>query len=254
MAAERWIFGYHAVRAALDRDPAALSGLWVQSGRHDARVRALVERAQAAGVAVHRVPRTALDERTGGGRHQGVAVRAAGAIDAPAVSDPLALIATLAEPALLLVLDGVQDPHNLGACLRTAEAAGAHAVIAPRDRAVGLTAAARKVASGAAGRVPFLAVTNLARTLQALRTEAGVQVVGAAAEAPLCIYDAGDLDGPLALVLGGEARGLRRLTRERCDRLVSLPMAGSVESLNVGVAAGVLLFEVRRRRRAPGGG
>lgn len=247
MASDQWIYGYHAVRAALGEDPAALIGLWVQADRRDERVRGLVARAEAAGVQVHRVPRAALDERAGGGRHQGVVARARGDFPAPGPQDPLALVGTLAKPPLFLVLDGVQDPHNLGACLRTAEAAGVDAVITPRDRAVGITPTVRKVASGAVGRVPFLRVTNLARTLQALREEAGMRVAGAAADAPIAAYEA-DLCGPLALVLGGEERGLRRLTRERCDLLVGLPMAGRVESLNVAVAAGALLFEARRQR------
>ncbi len=251
MGSEYWVFGYHAVRAALDEDPGALTGLWVQLGRRDARIRGLIERAEAAGVAIHPVPRAALGERAGGGRHQGVVARCRGDGTRQGPEDPLTLVAALDVPALLLVLDGVQDPHNLGACLRTAEAAGAHAVIVPRDRAVGITPTVRKVASGAVGRVPFLQVTNLARTLQSLREEAGVRVAGAAAGAPMTAYEA-DLSGPLALVLGGEERGLRRLTRERCDLLVGLPMAGRVESLNVAVAAGALLFEACRQRLGVG--
>ncbi len=156
----------------------------------------------------------------------------------------------LDHPPLLLVLDGVQDPHNLGACLRSADAAGADAVLAPRDRAAGLTPAVRKVAAGAAEHLPFVVVTNLARALRALR-ERGVRVVGTAGEAETSLY-AAELRGPLALVVGGEARGLRRLTREHCDLLVALPMAGAVESLNVSVAAGVALFEAVRQRQVTG--
>jgi 23S rRNA (guanosine2251-2'-O)-methyltransferase len=191
--------------------------------------------------------RDRLDRLAGGTGHQGIAAQ----VNAPAALGEKALdelLTALEEPPLLLVLDGVQDPHNLGACLRSADAAGAHAVIAPRDRAAGLTPVACKVASGAAESVPFIQVTNLARTLRHLRDGWQVRVVGTAGEAETLLYDA-DLTGPLALVMGSEEKGLRRLTREQCDLLVRLPMAGAVESLNVSVAAGVALFEAVRQRR-----
>ncbi|HQU14731.1 MAG: 23S rRNA (guanosine(2251)-2'-O)-methyltransferase RlmB [Chromatiales bacterium 21-64-14] len=246
MASEHWVFGYHAVRAALSEGADHVEVLWVQLGRRDARIAGLMGRAEAAGVVIHRAPRAALDERCGGGRHQGVVARCR---TPPAVQtvDLDSLLAAAGADLFLLVLDGVQDPHNLGACLRTAEAAGVQGVILPRDRAVGITSTVRKVASGAAEVIPLLQVTNLARTLRTLR-DAGVRLVGAAPEAPATVYQA-DLRGPLALVLGGEEKGLRRLTREGCDLLVHLPMAGRVESLNVAVAAGVLLFEAQRQRR-----
>jgi 23S rRNA (guanosine2251-2'-O)-methyltransferase len=189
-----------------------------------------------------------LDTRQPGVNHQGVVATT----QAPAALDEKALktlIEDLQEPPLLLILNGVQDPHNLGACLRSADAAGVHAVIAPKDRSVGLTPTACKVASGAAETVPLVQVTNLARTLRWLQDEAGIWVVGTAGETDTLLYDA-DLQGPLALVMGAEGKGMRRLTREACDALVCLPMAGSVESLNVSVAAGICLFEAVRQRRA----
>jgi 23S rRNA (guanosine2251-2'-O)-methyltransferase len=194
---------------------------------------------------VRQVDPSDLDRVVPGVNHQGVAARSA-TPTAGNERDLDDLLDRLVEPAFLLVLDGVQDPHNLGACLRTCDAAGAHAIIAPRDNAVGLTPAACKVASGAAGRVPYIQVTNLARTLRRLQ-EQGVWLVGTAGEAETSLFDA-DLRGPLALVMGGEERGLRRLTREHCDLLVSLPMIGRVESLNVSVATGVALYEALRQR------
>jgi 23S rRNA (guanosine2251-2'-O)-methyltransferase len=186
-----------------------------------------------------------LDQLTGGGCHQGVVARLAGGTSSVA-RDLDALLAECRETALLLVLDGVQDPRNLGACLRTADAVGVQALIVPKDRAASLTPAARKVACGAAETVPFQQVTNLARTLEKLRN-AGLFVVGAAAEASKTLYDV-DLTGPVAIVLGGEERGLRRLTREHCDCLVRIPLTGTVGSLNVAVAAAVLLYEAHRQR------
>lgn len=183
----------------------------------------------------------------GEARHQGVAANidpSRSYIDIEDVLD------TLTEPALLLVLDGIQDPHNLGACLRVADAFGVHAVIAPKDRAVGLTATVHKVASGAADAVPYISVTNLARTLRELKL-CGISVIGAATDADGDLYSA-RIEGSIAWVLGAEGKGMRRLTRETCDRLVSIPMLGSVESLNVSVSAGICLFETRRQRFAPG--
>jgi 23S rRNA (guanosine2251-2'-O)-methyltransferase len=238
------IFGLHAVLAALRRDPTPVRRLWADAGRKDVRMREVLDAARKAGVPVERSDAAALERLCPGERHQGVVAEGE---PAPAITeaDLPDLVAQVHNP-LLLVLDGVTDPHNLGACLRTADAAGASAVITPRDRAAGLTPVARKVASGAAETVPFVQVTNLARTLDALKA-AGVWVVGTSDDAPRTLYEA-DLKGPLALVLGAEGQGMRRLTRERCDLLVSIPMHGSVSSLNVSVAAGVCLFEAVRQR------
>jgi 23S rRNA (guanosine2251-2'-O)-methyltransferase len=208
---------------------------------------ALIAAAEARGIPVHRLSGRELDRLLPGVRHQGVIA----AIEPQETEDRQerdlpAFLEGLETPAFLLVLDGVQDPHNLGACLRTADAAGVHAVIVPRDRAAGITPVVRKVASGAAETVPLFRVTNLARCLRALK-QAGVWIHGASDDAGSTLYET-DLRGPLAIVLGGEGKGLRRLTRELCDFLVAIPMAGRVESLNVSVAAGVLLFEARRQR------
>ena len=245
-APEELIYGRHAVAAALARGARDVIGFWVQENRRDARSRALLDKAESAGIAVHPVPRKTLDDMVPGARHQGFVIRCTGV--RPEWGLGLThLLETIAGPALLLVLDSVQDPHNLGACLRNADGAGVHAVVAPRNRSAGLTAAVRKVASGAAESVPFVSVVNLARSLDELR-DRGIQVLGAAGDARVAVYDV-DLTGPIAFVLGGEARGLRRLTRERCDRLVRIPMHGSVQSLNVSVASGICLYEACRQRR-----
>ena len=243
-------YGIHAVRVLLMRSPRRLRRLLLLARRDDRRLGELRQLAERAGIPVTATDEAELAALTHDGRHQGavavLAAESAGATD-PETRLEEALAAVVGPP-LLLVLDGVQDPHNLGACLRTADAAGACAVIAPRDRAAGLTPSARKVAAGAAETVPFIAVVNLARTLRAL-TERGIWVVGADDQAPASLYDA-DLAGPTALVLGSEGAGLRRLTRECCDQLVAVPMAGGVESLNVSVAAGVLLYEAVRQRKS----
>lgn len=239
----RLIYGFHAVLAKLRREPEAVFELFVTEQRQDARARDLLQLAQAAGVRVIQAEGERLDGMVGTRRHQGVVAR----VDVRRRELKLAdVLESLAEPALLLVLDGIQDPHNLGACLRVADAAGAHAVIAPKDRAVGLNATAVKVASGAADTVPYVTVTNLARALHEMQ-EAGVWVIGTAGEAAHNVYQV-DLKGPVALVMGSEGDGLRRLTRETCDDLASIPMYGSVESLNVSVASGICLFEARRQR------
>ncbi|QKT04704.1 23S rRNA (guanosine(2251)-2'-O)-methyltransferase RlmB [Ectothiorhodospiraceae bacterium 2226] len=242
------VYGLHSVRAALESAPEQLAEVLLDRGRDDRRLQELAALCATYGVPVQRVPAARLDALAEGARHQGVVAsqRGGGAL----TEDELeGLLDALDGPPLLLVLDGVQDPHNLGACLRTADAVGAHAVIAPRDRACGLTPVVRKVASGAAESVPFVQVTNLARTLRALAAR-GIWIVGAAGEADASLFQA-DLRGPLALVLGAEGAGLRRLTREHCDLLIRIPMAGRVESLNVSVAAGVCLFEAARQRTAP---
>lgn len=240
------VYGLHAVRSLLERQPGRVRQVWLQSGRDDARVAEIRRLAAERGVRVGGRPAAELDRLAGGGVHQGVAAELAPA-SAPGEGDLEDMVKTAGRQALLLVLDGVQDPHNLGACLRTADAAGVHVVIAPRDRAAGLTAAARKVAAGAADNVPFIQVTNLARTLRRLK-DLGVWIVGAAGQAEMELYQA-DLKGPLAIVMGSEGAGLRRLTREACDFTVRLPMRGTVESLNVSVATGIVLYEALRQRR-----
>lgn len=229
------------------RDLPGVRELWIQDGARDTSRERLAALAQSAGITVHRVPRRTLDAMLGEARHQGVVARYRR--DSTATVTTIAeLLGSLSEPALLLVLDGVEDPHNLGACLRSADAAGAQGVIVPRSRTCGLTAAVRKVACGAAETVPLLEVPNLARGLRELQ-ESGVCIIGTAADAPASVYQA-DLSDHLALVLGGEQSGLRRLTREHCDQLVRIPMRGTVSSLNVSVSAAVCLFEARRQRLA----
>ena len=245
MSETRVIHGFHAVTAKLRHAAGDVRELLVAEGRQDGRMRELLKAAEAAGVRVVVADPKRLDGLAGGTRHQGVVARVAAQARHVTLDD---VLENLAEPALLLVLDGVTDPHNLGACLRVADAAGAHAVVAPKDRACGLNATAIKVASGAADTVPYIVVTNLARALREMQ-EHGVWVVGAAGEAERELY-AVDQKGPCAWVLGAEGEGLRRLTRETCDTLARIPMHGSVESLNVSVSAGICLFEARRQRRA----
>lgn len=242
------VYGRHAVEALVRRDIAGVLELWVLDGRRDALVESVLALAGEAGIALHQVPRRTLDALVGGARHQGLIARyrGHGSSSATSLGD---LLSGLVEPALLLVLDGVEDPHNLGACLRSADAAGVHAVVVPRSRTCGLTPAVRKVASGAAESIVLLEVANLARALRELR-DSGVRVVGTSGETGLSLFEA-DLTGHLALVMGAEQGGLRRLTREHCDLLVRIPMSGSVESLNLSVAAGVCLFEARRQRTTP---
>ena len=206
-------------------------------------MRELLRVAELAGVRVIQSDMARLDGMAGGGRHQGVIAKVSAVTRHMTIDD---VLDTLVEPALLLVLDGVQDPHNLGACLRVADAAGAHAVIAPKDKACGLNATAIKVASGAADTVPYITVTNLARAIREMQ-EREIWVVGAAGETEKTLYSI-DQKGPVAWVLGAEGDGLRRLTRETCDELARIPMLGSVASLNVSVAAGICLFEARRQR------
>ncbi|HRF61760.1 MAG TPA: 23S rRNA (guanosine(2251)-2'-O)-methyltransferase RlmB [Candidatus Competibacter sp.] len=245
--AEEWIHGLHAVAAALRYEPRQLRGLWVERQRRDARIQTLLDEAASRGVPIRQADRSELDRLSGGVRHQGILAQLVAQQRAYDEADLPALLAAAIGPALLLVLDGVQDPHNLGACLRSAAAAGVQAVIAPVDRAAGLNATVRKVASGAAEIVPFVSVTNLARTLRWLQ-EQGVWIVGAVGEAEDNLYRV-DFTLPTAIVLGAEEKGLRRLTRELCDRLARIPMVeGGVESLNVSVATGVFLFEARRQR------
>ncbi|WP_456377660.1 23S rRNA (guanosine(2251)-2'-O)-methyltransferase RlmB [Thiolapillus sp.] len=244
----RYVAGIHSVRTALKHGAEQIQGIWFDSRRNDRRLGQLLSEARKSGMQVFATDKTELERLAPGARHQGVVARVA--MPAARGEDYLdRLLEELQEPPFLLVLDGVQDPHNLGACLRTADAAGVHAVIAPRDRAVGLTPVACKVASGAAESVPFIQVTNLARTLRQLRKACGLWVVGLAGEAEQSIYQA-DLKGPLVMVMGGEEKGIRRLVREQCDLLASVPMAGVVESVNVSVATAAGLFEAVRQRVA----
>jgi 23S rRNA (guanosine2251-2'-O)-methyltransferase len=245
MSSASHVYGLHPVQSLLEHSPERVRQLWLQAGRDDERLAAILGLAGRAGIPVERVRRESLDRMAAGGRHQGVV---ASAVEPPALGDDdlEALLDGLGETPFLLVLDGVQDPRNLGACLRTADAAGVHAVIVPRDRAAGLTGAGRKAAAGAADTVPLVRVVNLARCLKKLKAR-GIWLVGADAEGPGTVFEA-DLAGPLALVLGAEGTGLRRLTREACDLLVRLPMQGRVESLNVAVAAGVFLYQALSRR------
>lgn len=240
------VAGIHSVRAALKFGTEGVAELWLERTRRDRRLSEVADLARQAGVKVRQVDRDELDGAAEGANHQGVLawVRVPAA---RAEQDLTALLDRLQTPPFLLLLDEVQDPHNLGACLRTAEAAGVQAVIAPRDNAVGLTPVVCKVASGAAETLPYIQVTNLARVMDALK-ERGIWLIGTAGEAAEDLYGV-DLRGPLGLVLGSEGSGLRRLTRERCDALVRLPMLGQVESLNVSVAAGVCLYEALRQRR-----
>ena len=240
----RVVFGFHAILARLRSDPASVVELFVDEGRNDARIRDLATTAERSGVKVMRVPTKRLDGFYGGGRHQGVVAR----VEVKRATDSLDEILEGIEQPLLLVLDGVTDPHNLGACLRVANAAGAHAVVAPKDRSAGITPAVSKVASGAAESTPYIMVTNLARALSDLK-ERNVWIVGADERAEQTLYQA-NLPESIAWVLGAEGEGMRRLTRESCDLLVRIPMAGDVASLNVSVSAGVCLFESVRRRKA----
>lgn len=239
------IYGIHAVQAALQRDASNIIEVMIESGRKDARVQVLLDKVAVQHTEVRRVTGKELDALVPDARHQGVVARCR-AVTVWQEDDLDQLLDGLSVPPLLLVLDGVQDPHNLGACLRSADAAGVHAVIAPRDRAVGLTPVVRKVASGAAETVPFIQVTNLARTLRTLKDK-GLWTVGADAEGDGDVFSA-DLRGPTVLVMGAEGQGMRRLTREHCDLLVRIPMQGTVESLNVSVATGICLFEAVRQR------
>ena len=242
MSSTRTLHGFHAVIARLRLRPESVRALFVSEARQGPRVRDIVARAGTAGCPVNIVDMQRLREMAGNDQHQGVV-----AIVDAAIPD-LTLDEVLEggeDPPLLLVLDGVTDPHNLGACLRSADAFGAHAVIVPKDRAVGLNATVAKAASGAADTVPLITVTNLARALRDLKSR-GVWILGADAGGE-SLFDA-DISGPVAWVLGAEGAGLRRLTRELCDRIVGIPLSGAVESLNVSVAAGICLYASRRAR------
>jgi len=238
----RLLFGFHSVTSRVRTRPESVQAVYVGAGRHDARMRDLVARAETAGIAIHSADDARLAQLAGHDRHQGVVAVVDAALPHVTLDD---VLDAPTEAPLLLVLDGVTDPHNLGACLRSADAFGAQAVIVPKDRAVGVNATVAKTASGAADTVPVIAVTNLARTLRDLKAR-GVWIVGAEADGE-SLFDA-DLTGPLAWVLGAEGSGLRRLTRESCDRIIGIPLQGSVESLNVSVATGICLYATRRAR------
>ncbi|PSJ79435.1 23S rRNA (guanosine(2251)-2'-O)-methyltransferase RlmB [Neisseria iguanae] len=243
MTNQRLIYGFHAVNARLWQNPKSITELYVREGKNDARTREILEKAAAENVRLHFAKANRLDTIAKGARHQGVV----GFIDASKNHVHLEdVLENLREPAFLLILDGITDPHNLGACLRTADAMGVHAVIAPKDKSAGLNATVSKVACGAAETVPYITVTNLARTLRELK-EYGIWIVGTDIGGQSDLYHT-DLPESLAWVMGSEGEGMRRLTREHCDMLVSVPMFGTVESMNVSVSAGMVLSETRRQR------
>ena len=239
----KMIFGFHAVTSRIRHEASSVEEIYIDSGRSDGRMKELIHAAKAAGVRVIPTDDQRLSNIVGTRRHQGVVAKA-GELSLARNLDEL--LDAIDGPPLLLVLDGITDPHNLGACLRVADGVGAHAVIAPKDRAVGLNATAAKVASGAAETVPYITVTNLARTLRELK-DRDIMLVGTTDDVEKNIYDV-DFSGGIAIVMGSEGEGMRRLTRETCDVLVQIPMFGSVESLNVSVASGVCLYEARRQR------
>ena len=242
----KMIFGFHAVTSRIRHEASSVEEIYIDSGRSDGRMKELIQAAKSAGVRVIPTDDQRLSNIVGTRRHQGVVAKA-GELSLARNLDEL--LDAIEGPPLLLVLDGITDPHNLGACLRVADGVGAHAVIAPKDRAVGLNATAAKVASGAAETVPYITVTNLARTLRELK-ERDIMLVGTSDEVEKNIYGV-DLRGGVAIIMGSEGEGMRRLTKETCDVLVQIPMFGSVESLNVSVASGVCLYEARRQRLIP---
>ncbi|MGA0571087.1 23S rRNA (guanosine(2251)-2'-O)-methyltransferase RlmB [Variovorax sp. VNK109] len=251
MSAPKVLFGFHAVGVRMKTAPQSILEIYYEATRRDARMRQFLQRAQEAGMKLVEADGLRLSRLAGSHGHQGVAARVQPMEQARSLDDLLDQLEAVpqeegAQPPLLLVLDGVTDPHNLGACLRVADGAGAHAVIAPKDHAAGINATVAKVASGAAETVPYFMVTNLARTLGELK-ERNIWCIGTSDDAPKTIYQV-DLRGPVALVLGAEGAGMRQLTRKTCDELVSIPMRGAVESLNVSVSSGVCLYEALRQR------
>ena len=248
MSSPRILFGFHAITVRMKTAPKSVIELHVESNRRDARMRSFVDRARAADIKIVETDGERLDKLAGTSRHQGVVAR----VEFVAMPHSLdEVVESIEGPPLLLILDGVTDPHNLGACLRVADGAGAHAIVAPKDHAVGVNATVAKVASGAAETVPYIMVTNLARTLNELK-DFDIRIIGTSDDAEQDLYDL-DLTGPVAFVLGSEGDGMRQLTRKTCDQLVRIPMAGAVESLNVSVAAGVCLFEALRQRTKAAG-
>lgn len=239
------IYGIHSVESLLRQNPTRIQRIYIQKARHDKKIKLLLELAENAKLTIDFLPQEEMDQLSAYQNHQGI-IAFCHTQFIYNEKDLSTLIKNLTSPPFILILDGVQDPHNLGACFRSADAAGVHFIIAPKDKAASITPVVTKVASGATETVPFVQVTNLARTLQQLK-EFGIWIYGAAEEAPQSLYQT-NLTGPLALVLGAEGSGLRRLTKENCDVLIQIPMQGFVSSLNVSVAAGVLLFEALRQR------
>ena len=237
------VYGLHAVQSALKHQTDSVTNLYFDQRRQDQRLHQVLELAKKQGVKCQAISKEEILKLAGSEQHQGVLIEIEDRQHQPSLED---LLDNLSEPPLLLILDGITDPHNLGACLRTADAAGVHAVIYPKDKSASLNATVRKVACGAAEVIPVYPVTNLARCMEQLQ-QRGIWIVGTAGEAEKNLYDM-QLTGPMALVMGAEGKGMRRLTREHCDHLAKLPMAGSVSSLNVSVATGVCLFEIVRQR------
>ncbi|HSC80050.1 MAG TPA: 23S rRNA (guanosine(2251)-2'-O)-methyltransferase RlmB [Chitinolyticbacter sp.] len=246
---KKTLHGFHAVSARLKRFPDSVLEIYLDASRNDARARDLARLAETHGVKVLHVDDKRLTGIAGDARHQGVAALIDAGKSYVTLDD---VLDDLAEPPFLLILDGITDPHNLGACLRVADAMGVHAVVAPKDKSVGITATVSKVACGAAETVPYVMVTNLARTLRELK-DREIWIAGTAADADVDLHHFTSGAGPIAWVLGSEGEGMRRLTREHCDVLVSIPMFGAVESLNVSVASGIVLAETRRQRTVAGG-
>ena len=248
MSSLRVLFGFHAITVRLKTAPQSIIELHVETNRRDARMRSFADRAREAGVKIVETDGERLAKMAGSPRHQGVVARVE-AVQMPHSLDEV--VENIEGPPLLLVLDGVTDPHNLGACLRVADGAGAHAVVAPKDHAVGVNATVAKVASGAAETVPYIMVTNLARAMGEIK-EHELVIIGTSDDAEETLYDL-DLTGPVAFVLGSEGDGMRQLTRKTCDKLVRIPMSGAVESLNVSVAAAICLYETLRQRTQAAG-
>ncbi|WP_019613656.1 23S rRNA (guanosine(2251)-2'-O)-methyltransferase RlmB [Psychromonas ossibalaenae] len=246
MSKSELLYGIHAVDALLEKQPERFIEVYALKGRDDERLNSIIAKLNEWGISVQLMHRKSMDEKSQGEQHQGIIARVKAAkVLTDNDLDPI--LNELDEPPFLLILDGVTDPHNLGACLRSADAAGVHAVIIPKDNSASLTPVVRKVACGAAESMPLIHVTNLARTMRALQDK-GIWIYGTAGEATQNIYDC-KLESGMALAMGAEGKGLRRLTREHCDELIKLPMAGAVSSLNVSVATGICLFEVVRQRR-----
>ncbi len=244
MAQHEWLYGLHSLDAVMAQEPERIIELFVLKGRTDERLNNIINLSRKMGVSIQFCNRKTLDDKVNGEQHQGVVAKArpGKVLD----EHDLARILDKSESPFILILDGVTDPHNLGACLRTADAAGVDAVVVPKDKSASLNPTVRKVACGAAEVIPLIQVTNLSRSIKTLQ-DSGVWVIGTAGEATQSLYEC-KLQGPIALVMGAEGKGMRRLTRENCDELVKLPMAGSVSSLNVSVATGVCLYEIVRQR------
>jgi len=243
-----WLYGIHALTAVLEREPQRILEIYIAKGRDDERLHTLINLARKNGLGIQFCNKKILDDKAQGESHQGVVARAqpAKTLSENDLDEIITHAQNMGKAPFLLVLDGVTDPHNLGAVLRSADAAGVDAVIVTKDKSASLNATVRKVACGAADVIPLIQVTNLSRTLAELQEKA-IWVVGTAGEATQSVFDC-KMDGPIALVMGAEGKGMRRLTRERCDELIKLPMHGTVSSLNVSVATGICLYEILRQR------